>query len=382
MAVTNDFIPDFDDFERYYSGEMRVEEQRALEGRMLDEPPVAEAYEGYLAWRVTHSDTSGMRTDLRERLHERVERERKPGLPLWTYASAASVLLALFAYWTFFGGDNQVVVQKDLTTSRNTTVKEVKKPFRADDKFAKASEPVAVPPPKIRSLTNSKPAASKTRGQAVAGEPVHDSAFLLKPHAFVPDALAEAEVQREQIVVPQTHSDLNQPTPAQSAPHPAKALAASATLRAVGKSVAARSQPEPSKPLLVSQKTADTVPENAGEVLKEVVITGSSISRKESPITLFAEPDRPAPIPVQGWPAYRTYLEKSTDTAATTGQVVVTFVVSSTGALSGFVANGPKELHKEAIHIISKGPAWAPARSKGMPVTSLTEIQLQFRQSQ
>ncbi len=382
MAAINDLIPDFDDFERYYSGEMRVDEQRALEGRMLDEPFVAEAYEGYLVWRVTHSDAVGTRADLRERLHERVARERKPGLPLWAYTSAASVLLALFAYWTFFLDDNQVVVQKDATTSRNTTVKEAKKPVPADDKFAKAPEPVAVQPPKTPSLANSKPAASKTGGQAVAGEPVHDSAFLLKSNAFAPNALAKAEVQREQIVVPQTHSDLNQPTPAQPAPNPASALAASGTLRALGRSAANRSQAEPSKPLLVSQKTADTVPENPGEVLNEVVVTGSSISRKKSPVTSIAEPDRPAPIPAQGWPAYRAYLEKSTGSAATMGQVVVTFIVSSTGALSGFVTNGPEELHKDAIRIIGNGPAWEPARSKGLPVTSLAEIQLQFRRSQ
>ncbi|MGG7663630.1 hypothetical protein [Dyadobacter sp. BHUBP1] len=378
MAVTNDLIPDFDDFERYYSGTMRVEEQRALEGRMLDEPLVAEAYEGYLAWRVTHSDIAGMRADLRERLHERVARERKSGLPLWVYTSAASVLLVLFAYWTFFLGDNQVVVQKDSTTYGDETATEARKPVQADDKFTKAPEPVVVPPPKIPS----KPAASKTRGQAVASKPVHNPESLLKPHAFVPDALADAEVQREQIVVPPTHSDLNQPTPAQPAPDPAKALPASGTLRALGKSAAARSQTEPSKPLLVSHKTADTVPENPGEILNEVVVTGSSISSKKSPITLVAEPDQPTPIPAQGWPAYRTYLEKSTGFAATTGQVVVTFIVSSTGALSGFVANGPEELRKEAIHIISNGPAWAPARTKGFPVTSLAEIQLQFRQSQ
>lgn len=383
MAATNDLIPDFEDFERYHSGEMPPAEQRSLEGRMLDEPLIAEAYEGFLAWREKHSDVAGMRADLHNRLHERVARGRKSVLPLWAYASAASVLLAFFAYWTFFLHDSQVVKQKQATiVGRSEPAKQGQEPVRAREKLADAPQPVTLQPSGTPSLTRPKPADNVAHGEAVASESVQDPEFFLKPDALTPEAVAGAEIRRDQIVVPQQDSGLAQTTHAQPVPEPAHALTAPGTSQAVGKSIAAKSQAAPSNPSLVSQKAADTVPENPGEMLSEVVVAGWSTYRKESAISQLVEPDRPAPTPAQGWPAYRAYLEKNTGSASTTGQVVVTFVVSSTGALSGFVTSGPEELHKEAIRIISKGPAWAPARTKGMPVTSLAEIQLQFRRSQ
>lgn len=381
MAITNDLIPDFDDFERYYSGQMPAEEQRALEGRMLDEPFVAEAYEGFLAWRATHSDAGGMHADLRERLHERVAREKKSALPLWAYASAASVLLALFAYWTFFLRNNQVVTPKNTpTASHNETAKKAAKPAQANDTFASAPKPAAVQPLKAPSIAHTKPTGSATRTEPAAGESAQQPENSLKRRAFAPDAIAEVEVQRDQIVVPQTDAGLAPPAPAQ--PAPAHALTTPGALQAISKSEAGRSKAAPSKPSLVSKKTADTVPEDREEVLSEVVVVGSSTQSKKSATTHFTEPDRPAPMPAEGWEAYRAYLDKNTDSSAVAGQVVVTFVVSSTGTLSGFTAKGPEELQKEAIRIISSGPAWIPTRKKGTAVASLAEIQLQFRQSQ
>lgn len=360
---------------------MSAEEQRALEGRMLDEPLVAEAYEGFLAWRVTHSDAAGIRADLRERLHERVRHERKSVLPLWAYASAASVLLALFAYWTLFLRDNQVVTPKNTpTASRNETAKRAPEPARANDTFANAPEQPVVQPSKAPSIARSKPTNGVTRVEPAAGESAQKTENLLKRRAFAPDAIAEVEVQRDQIIVPPTDPGLT--TPTQPAPEPAHALTTPGTLQAVSKSEAARSQAKHSKPSLVSKKTADTVQEDREEVLSEVVVVGSSTQSKKSAITHISEPDRPAPLPAEGWKDYRAYLEKNTGSSSTTGQVVVTFIVSPTGALSGFTAKGPEELQKEAIRIISSGPAWVPTRKRGTPVASLAEIQLQFRQSQ
>ncbi|SEJ81584.1 hypothetical protein SAMN05216327_12188 [Dyadobacter sp. SG02] len=382
MAATNDLIPDFEDFERYYGGQMPAEEQRALEGRMLDEPLVADAYEGFLAWRVAHSDAASVRADLRDRLNERVARERKPALPLWAYASAASVLLVLFAYWTFFLRANQPVVQNTTPISRTETAKPAEaplaEPVQADDKVAETSQPAVPQPSKAPLSANPKPAGSATGREDAASEAVQNPEFLWKPNAAT--AVAGAEINQDQVTVPSENPEVAPATPSQPAPD--NTLVAPEALHAVGKSVAARSKVAPSKPSLVSQKAADTVPGGPGEMLSEVVVVGATTQSKKSASAYSLEPDRPAPVPASGWGAYRAYLDKNTDSSAVTGQITVTFIVNATGALSGFIARGPEELQKEAIRIISVGPAWAPARTKGMPVAAPAEIQLQFRQAQ
>ncbi len=132
MAATNDHIPDFGDFERYHSGEMPPEEQRWLEGKMLAEPLVAEAYEGFLAWRAQHTDLAGVRSALHERLHTRGA--RRDALPLWAYASAASVVLALLVYWSVFVRDQNAEMQQQAV-----------KPSRISQTEAEKAD-VSVPP--------------------------------------------------------------------------------------------------------------------------------------------------------------------------------------------------------------------------------------------
>jgi len=385
MAVTNDLIPDFDDFERYYGRQMPAAEQRALEGRMLDEPLVAEAYEGFLAWRATHPDVAGMRSDLHVRLHERIARERRRALPLWTYASAASVLLALFAYWTVFLKDSQVVRDKHMAaappaeTAKPDQVPEPE-PARAKDLLAKAPQPTVDQSLKSPFSTSTKSGNGKVMSGIASGEPVSDPETLLKSDAAI--AVAERGVTQEQIAVPLADSGFAPIKPSQPATETVNKLTDLEILQEMHKSVAARSTPASSKPSAMSRKTADVLSNSPGKVLNEVVVLGATTQAKKSTSAYLFEPDRPAPAPLGGWEAYRTYLEENTDSSAIAGQITITFIVSASGALSGFVAQGPEALQKEAVRIIRSGPAWAPARTKGMPVISSTEIRLQFRQAQ
>ncbi len=350
MAATNDLIPDFDDFERYHSGEMPSDEQRLLEGRMLAEPLVADAYEGFLAWRAHHTHFAGVRADLHERLHVRVAHERRNALPMWAYASAASVLLALFAYWAVFLRDQTVIMQKPAVA---ISPKETTPAAREQKPATIADRPAPRPEERV-------PAAAPTSEPKRISEVLSDA----QTTPSQPLIAGESEIREEATDAALADSEALTAVSKDSAPQPASALAAPGSAQAVGKSMAARAKAVPSSLYNVAEKGGQA---NAHVV--ERIVAGSG-------------PAMPTPAPAAGWPAYQAYLNKNTGSASSTGQIVVTFIVNPSGALSGFTARGPQELHKEAIRIISTGPAWAPALVKGNPVASTAEIQLQFRQSQ
>ncbi|MBO9614727.1 MAG: hypothetical protein J7619_18645 [Dyadobacter sp.] len=352
MATTNDLIPNFEDFERYYSGEMSPAEQRLLEGRMLAEPLVAEAYDGFLAWRKHNGRIAGVRADLHQRLHARVERTDRKALPLWAYASAASVLLAMFSYWFVFLRDQTVEVQKPSVAEKQEQVK--RSPIQAD-KTVEAASPAAVAP-----VAPAKVASVPSQPQLA-----HDTNILPKPEiALAPSVLADVAVQKEVDGVVLEDSSPIKMEATHVPPRPVETLTTPGAAQAAGKSMAARTR--------VEREHADT----------QYLVASQPVSAERKTYSITIPSDTLAPMPAQGWEAYRAYLEKNTGSTSTTGQIMVTFFVSSTGVLSGFVASGPEELHKEAIRIISNGPAWVPARTKGIPVTSRAEIRLQFRQSQ
>lgn len=360
MAATNDLIPDFDDFERYYSGEMPLAEQRSLEGRMLAEPLVAEAYEGFLAWRAGNTGAAAMRADLQERLRTRVAHARRKTLPLWAYASAASVLLAVFSYWFVFLRDQKVDVQKP-----SVAIKQEKVTSSVPEQ---APAPVPSLQDKPLESVASAPAApedSKLPESVPAGQFQKPSQALPKPEiALDPTVLADTEV-------PEKATDIALEDSFQAATEivhvpqqPAKALATPGSAKAVGKSIAGRARME--------QKDLDT----------QYLVASKPVSAEKQTYSVVIPADTLAAVPIAGWPFYRAYLEKNTGYASTTGQILVTFVISASGTLSGFIAKGPEELQKDAIRIIRNGPAWAPASANGTPVISRAEIQLQFRQAQ
>lgn len=371
MAATEDLIPDFDDFERYHSGEMQAAEQRLLEGRMLAEPLVAEAYEGFLAWRAQHADIAGVRTDLYKRLRTREARTR--AVPLWAYASAASVLLVLFVCWAVFLNNQKVDLKKQ-------TIAEIPKavPLSAPEQ---APAPATVQPhTQLESAASAhvKPEASvpathvpKSAGQ-VANASKHPETGL-------------AETGLADIVVPQETTDVAsgdsfgaETLVVQVPPQPAKPLQVTGSMQSLGKSKAASVRMEQSS---LNNASKDAAKLDTQQLEEVKVLSQQAVAMKKSAAPMVVPTDAPAPVPADGWPSYHAYLEKHTASAPLEGQITVTFVVGTLGTLSGFVAKGPEELQKEAIRIIREGPAWVPARAKGQSVTSMAEIRLQFRQA-
>jgi hypothetical protein len=360
MEATNDLIPDFDDFERYHCGEMSSVDQRSLEGRMLAEPLVAEAYEGFLAWRAQNTRIASVRTDLQERLHKRVALVHRKALPLWAYASAASILLALFSYWAVFLRDQKVDSQKPAVAVRQkgtTSSKSDQAPVILPSRRDKPLESIASARVEPNTSIPVKPGEASQPKQAVQALP---KAELALAHSV----LADAEAQEEVADMALADSFPTEKHISQAPSQPANALAAPGVVKAVGKSLAGRAG--------ARQNDVDT----------QYLVASKPVSARKEITSVAVSSDTLRAVPVEGWPSYRAYLDKNTGSASTTGQIMVTFIISSSGTLSGFIAKGPQELQKDAIRIISNGPAWAPARSNGMPVISIAEIQMQFRQSQ
>lgn len=359
MAATNDLIPDFDDFERYYSGEMPSAEQRLLEGRMLAEPLVAEAYEGFLAWRARNTRATAMHANLQERLHARVTQPRRKALPLWAYASAASVLLALFSYWFVFLHDQKEGMQKPSVAVKQEATSSAPKqapvpiPIQQDEPLESVASAPAVPE------------VSTSAASTSANQPKQVPQALPKSElAQAPSVLADTQAREKAADIASADSFPAETEELHVPPQPAKALATPGSAQAVGKSMAGRAR--------MKREDVET----------QYLVASKPVSAQKETYSIVVPADTLAAVPAAGWPSYRAYLDKNTGSASTTGQIVVTFVVSSSGALSGFIARGREELQKEAIRIISSGPAWAPARTRGIPVESPVQIQLQFRQAQ
>lgn len=375
MAATNNLIPDFDDFERYRSGEMPSDEQRSLEGRMLAEPLVAEAYEGFLAWRAQRTDAAGVQADLRERLRTRVTPVRRNALPLWAYASAASVLLALFAYWSVFWDNQKAGMQESSaaeTQETATSSAPEQAPVLATIQPDGPSESIASAPAEPKPSFPAAPVPATPPLQLAEGKARLDIASAA-PQNF------DGEIQEEAVVSVLADSLRSEKDSVKAAPQVAGVLAAPGSAQAVGKSMEARVRMQPSSLHTVAKGSLDS---DTQRVATEMTSVRPGIAGKKSFNSITLPADTPTPVPADGWPAYRAYLEKNTGSSSTNGQIVVTFIVSPSGTLSGLVAKGPKELQKEAIRIVSNGPAWLPARTKGGMVASRAEVNLQFRQSQ
>jgi hypothetical protein len=298
-----------------------------------------------------------MRAGLQERLRIRVASAQRKTLPLWAYASAASVLVAVFSYWFAFLPHQKADMQKPSVAIKQENSSSAAKQAPATIQRDKSLGSV-VPAP-------AAPKASVPVSSIPANQPKQSLQVLPKSEiALAPSVHTDAEAREEAADIALADSFLAETETTQVYSEPAKALAAPGSVQAVGKSMERKARKK--------QESADT----------QYLVTSKPVSARKEIHTIIVPADTLAAAPAEGWLSYRAYLEKNTDSAATAGQIVVTFSVSSSGALSDFKAKGPENLQMEAIRIISNGPAWAPARANGTPVISRAEIQLQFRRSQ
>lgn len=326
MTKTDPDIPDFNEFRRYADGTMPSVEQHRLEKRMLDDPLVADAYEGFLLWYREHADAIPPGADLQRRLAARSAR-RRPLVPLWAYGAAASVLISVsfLGFYFFNAGPSERVV----VTGRPVNA-ESDAPSPSQDKKMNPDSPpriVAAPP---------FPEAIRQEEATPAGRKKADIAVPKGAVAALADEAAETVVVR----------------PAPDSATPGAAL----PVQAFEESLAARSKPAPSAPQTVSQRAKSE--------------------------TTAGQPLASQPVPAAGWTSYRAYLDSTIRLVRGQGDVTIYFFVNPDATLSDFETSGDDALKEDALRIVKQGPAWAPMLLGGRAIRSKAQIDLHFRKSQ
>jgi hypothetical protein len=346
MAPTNYHFPGMDDFRRYQSGEMSLQEQHKLEVLMLEDPFVAQAFEGFLASQQAYSNHSDIGSELRDRLANRLERKAGRRSAFWPYASAASALICLGLYWVIFLNKNQA---PPVEIARQSAMEEIPQ--------IKAAEPA-----------NSAPRApASVTAIAKAPKPAQPASKFKPATLSAPKKAAQAlfDSGNERLAAAET------------------AAAASAV-----PIVSGRTQPEDSesqafdfKPLKASTGKQGATGLRRSEAviqLSEVAVSHSNIQRKQTPVSAPAAAAFLPAQPAEGWTAYQSYIEKNS-LSELEGKVTVSFVVAQDGSLSGFSAHGIQPLHQQAIQLVRQGPVWTAARSNGTPISMLTRLEIHFR---
>ncbi|MEO6287679.1 MAG: hypothetical protein ABIN80_16735 [Dyadobacter sp.] len=315
----------FDHFRRYRDGEMSAQEQHSLEKRMLEEPLVADAYEGFLALNEDQIDYQSALESLRDTLNEQAKPEKSRTLPIWAYASAASIVLGMSLYWFVF------IINKNTSTQDVAFEMSIEKPEHAAvDEEVKVKE-TPLPP------ASARPTPQKAYGNSPANTTTSEPVAAAAPAQEVQERLdtnleeSIAANDQEQISIVQTI--------------PASATAAAA---------------------LPSQAPLS---ESARKVTKNDAAGASATSLSS----------RPAPL--NGWESFQFYLSKNALSAEQPGDVEVTFTVNADSTLSTFSTKGDRRFYQKAILTIQNGPAWIPARSDGQPTGMQTTVRIRFRNS-
>ncbi|MCF0041866.1 energy transducer TonB [Dyadobacter fanqingshengii] len=325
----------FEDFRRYQSGEMSLREQHLLEKQMLEDPMLAEAYEGFLAMQRNNADFASIKNALNRNLGKRIKGNRKRTIPIWAYGAAASLVITMGTLWLVFVSNPQ---KGDITeTGQNLVERPLIKPETKPQSAPETNLETALPVKKTTPRT--KPATQR---------------------AQEPELVIEVPAQQTETDLAVTNSDDQVNVPA-SAPAEKQAFANTARTQPPA-AAASRLREEP------KHKRSHTV-----------------VAEETSARGLAALPDvtnsltKLTASPLMGWDAYRVYLEKQSGAARRKGEVTVSFYVNADGTLTDFTAEGKKQLHSEGIRIVREGPQWVPVKQHGSTVRTPVSVTLQFR---
>ncbi|NIJ53637.1 energy transducer TonB [Dyadobacter arcticus] len=350
MVVSDSNSPiGFNDFHRYKSGEMSHAEQHKLEKRMLEDPMVAEAYEGFLLMGADASKSGEIRLDLTAGLKNAMGNKRKNMIPLWAYATAASVIISLGAYWLVF------ISNRGESNKRMVAVEFQKESAKIGPKEEIGS--VNVPktaPTKIEALPQKTvPAPIPSSSPAPAAEESDPNQL---------ETLAAADQAEEQLAVSEPIPTVGDPTagdPAEGDPTAGAPVAPASAAPAVSQQFAKKA---------ASPLHANAI--SANQVNAKLAARGNTIATDS------------LPAPRIGWSAYQTYLHISTFLEQRNEDLTVSFLVNTDGSLTNLTAVGPKDLRREAIRIVQEGPAWQPLLRNGKTINARSQVRLHFHSAQ
>ena len=385
----------FKDFRRYHSGAMSHAEQHTFEKRMIDDPMLSEAYEGFLKSIEAKSNHRQIGVDLRNSLENRVSENSTSRFPFVTYAAAASIIVGLGVGWLVFI-QTEKVTEPPATANKTFDSEQTIRP-KYDVSAPKPAPSTEEQPDKI--APTSAPALA--RAPKPNGVSVKDAPQIREEHPDLKnfDQIAAVDAAEERVVTAEPVPSAIPSSAPSTLPgrQQSQSAARARESRNNAQFVSGRVVDERGTGLAGASVSADSdgvvtdslgnfrIPAKSGDSLK---LTSAGFASKKLTVRdknlgeVRLDQSGVQALPQAGWEAYNAYLYKQSVSTQKPGNVTVNFVVSANGSLSKFSAKGPRHLQKKAIEIISNGPAWKPAFSNNAAVDSPVQVQLHFRTSE
>ena len=430
MAATDSNKIYFDEFHRYHSGEMSHQEQHEFETRLLDEPMFADAYEGYLSMIEDRVDVESAVANLNQQLENRIGVKKTRLIPIWSYATAASVVLAVSAllYTTYEQKQvanlamDKIVAPggKAKESLADNTIAATVSPNQADSLKTNEAKGLLSKPVKINSNV---PASIDNKVDRVAA---NESITEIKG----------ADSGLPHVVPSLSQSAIDEESAPQHLPRPAAApaLASQGLSRAKmgasdgksandvslvqGQVVDANGKGLPGVIIRQSKNQGVTTDSNGHfslnvstadslrityigyknkeiaveranlgvikldediQALSEVAVSGyGRQSKKQSAASISSySVGNSKAAPKIGWEKYDIYLRQKTN-GKEKGSVKVTFKVNGDGSLSDFSAKGVEVLREPAVRSIQNGPEWSPAVKNNFKVEDSVTVTVFF----
>lgn len=424
--------PDFADFQRYYANEMSATERHRFEKKLLDNPFIADAYEGYLSMLSNAGlDRTRISSELKDALQKRIHPRRRKISPLWTSATAAGIVVALGAGWLIFSNENPASISEANTNKTSYSTAQPPAEISQENPTIASVKSKGHQSQKPTALSDEKPVKKTVRGKFATGPQLAavDGAALDRTVSdeTTPSGAASSEtlsnatpvaLKKKSFMVREIPDATNNLMDTDSSPRSDRPLTGR-ILNETGNALQrVKVSYGPSKaPLITFTDSSGTfqIFSHPGDTLrlsvlgyqtKQLVATKSNlanISLEADPQTLAEvvvvgygtqkkassyirglgksntlEPTREA-SPTSGWTDYMKYLINRTINQGVEGTVAVSFTVSNNGKLKNIKAVGPRNLRKKAIALLRSGPEWLPAYENGKPIASKIELPLQFK---
>ncbi|AXE18902.1 hypothetical protein DR864_14655 [Runella rosea] len=422
MAKPKKYIePSIEQLRRYVAGELTPAEQYQIEKAALENERMDDTIEGLRAIKKANVEDKKALKELRERLHQRVEKKQQSWLPYY-YASAAAVVLVVGLGWW-------MALKKEMPGKASSAI--------AQRQPSPILKPESVPavvgnqPSSIESSANTEHFAPKPASTSKK-EAATEIAAALKPTLTLEEKTNDVPaLEAAPATVQVQDSGKNEAGSAQIPEKvemaPTAALAKRSAFSAVkneavftvrGKVLTANLQALPGVALQLKNQLRGVSTDAGGNFVLPNVRRGDEITvlsvgfekmqltvsdsviapivlkEDEQPLSevVVSAPPRNAKImnrevgPQNGWKKYKDYLENSAkayiaqNPQAPRGQVKLSFVVTSSGELVDFKAinKADSQLFEEAIRIVKSGDSWEPGLRSGQLVADKVLVSVRF----
>ncbi|KQS26976.1 hypothetical protein ASG33_20785 [Dyadobacter sp. Leaf189] len=307
---------------------MSFEEQHTFEKRLLSDPAFAEAYEGFAFLNPTSAQAETLHAELAAKLAARTAENGSRKTSLWTYASAASIIITAGILWIVLTKDNVV---ETVSKGPAPIEKPVIKPAGPVPDANVNAAPIAAAP----ELPGKKQRPARRQAEQLSAKP---------------EPLVAAAPSLDENI--STDSDFIKARVAVVEPVPSAFSAPPSSIQSLGRAAPAK----------LSRSSSRLVSDGAVSEHSDALSTDK-------------------PQPKAGWQQYLSYIQQNTPAFEGSETVIVSFVVKADGTLADIKATGKSSLHSSAIEVVRKGPAWTPAKQNGSPIDATAEVAIYFHAS-